>query len=95
MTNEETIVHQNGDVAVVPLLPSGQKITPGREVWQRAARTFLQLVAAGGLTALTDQIASDLPLSYAPYLVIGYGVVISWAQNFVEEHYPSLTILKK
>ena len=72
-----------------------QKPTPTKEVYQRAARTFLQLVAAGGLTALTNQIADDLPVTVAPYLVIVYGFVVSWAQNYLESKDVIPTILKK
>lgn len=72
-----------------------QKPTPPMEVRQRAIRTLLQLVAAGGLTALTDQIASDLPSSYAPYFVIVYTFIVSWAQNYLESKDVIPTILKK
>jgi hypothetical protein len=72
-----------------------QKPTPTREVYQRALRTLIQLIAAGGLTALTDQLASDMPAHVAPYLVILYAFVVSWAQNFIESKHPELTILKK
>ncbi len=72
-----------------------QKDTPQREVYQRVARTLLQLVAAGGLTALTNQLAQDMPIIYAPYLVIVYGVLVTFAQNYVESIKPELTILKK
>jgi hypothetical protein len=73
----------------------GQKPTPTKEVWQRAARTIIQLIAAGGLTALTDQIASDLPANYAVYFMILYTAVVSWSQNYLESKEVIPTILKK
>lgn len=69
--------------------------TPKVEVWQRALRTFIQLVAAGGLTALTDQIGHDLPVQYSAYFVIFYGFLVSFAQNYAESQGWIPTILKK
>jgi hypothetical protein len=72
-----------------------QQPTPPIEVWQRIARTGLQLLVAGGLTALTDQIASDLPVEYSAYFVIFYTIVVTAAQNYLESINKIPTILKK
>lgn len=93
--NNDNLIDDSGNVAVIPVLESGQKITPRREVWQRVARTGLQLVAAGGLTVLTDQIASDLQPQYAAYFLAVYTLGLTWLQNFIEEQWPQVTILKK
>lgn len=85
----------NQPVAVIPVMENGQKLTPRREVWQRVARTGLQLVAAGGLTALTTQVSEDVGPEYSVYILAGYTFVLTWLQNFVEETWPKLTILKK
>ena len=69
--------------------------TPKLEVVQRVMRTVLQLVAAGGLTALTNQVASDLPVSYSAYFVIFWTVVVTTAQNYLESTGKIPTILKK
>lgn len=94
MDNNDPVVN-DPNVAVVPVMENGQKYTPSREVWQRVGRTGLQLVAAGGLTALTTQIADDLPTVYAAYILGGYTFILTWVQNFVEETWPQFTILKK
>ena len=51
----------------------------------RVARTLLQLVAGGALYALTQQLTKDLPEAYAPYLVIGYTLLVALAQNLLED----------
>jgi hypothetical protein len=56
-----------------------------RETIYRVLRTLVQMVAGGGLAALTDQIVTDIPASYAPYAVIGYGLLVGVAQNLLEE----------
>ena len=52
---------------------------------RRAIRTAVQLVAAGGLTWLTEQLAKDLPAAYVPYLLGCYTVLVTLCQNKVEE----------
>ena len=51
----------------------------------RILRTLLQLIAGGALTALTDQLATDIPAAYAPYLVIAYTLLVTAVQNYLEE----------
>lgn len=51
----------------------------------RIIRTFIQLVAAGGLSWLTDQLAKDLPPQYVPYMFGVYMLLVTFAQNFVEQ----------
>ena len=51
---------------------------------RRGLRTLLQLLAAGGFTALFDQVAKDVPSSYAPYVLIVSALVIAIAQNWLE-----------
>lgn len=50
----------------------------------RVTRTLIQLVAAGGLYALTQQVADDVPTRYAPYVLLGYTLLVTLAQNLVE-----------
>ena len=51
----------------------------------RVARTLLQLIVGGGLYALTQQLAKDVPQAYAPYLVIFYTLLVALAQNLIED----------
>lgn len=51
----------------------------------RVTRTVLQLVAAGGLYALTQQIADDVPDRYAPYVLLAYTLIVTVSQNLVEQ----------
>lgn len=62
--------------------------------WRRAARTLLQLIASGALLALTDQLANDLPAAYQPYLLIAYTVIVSAAQNALEDAGAIPSVLK-
>jgi hypothetical protein len=64
------------------------------EATSRILRTVLQLIAGGALTALTDQIASDIPASYAPYIVLGYTLLVTAVQNYLEETGAMKPILK-
>lgn len=50
----------------------------------RAIRTLLQLVAAGGLTALVAALGDGLDTESAALLTIGWGVVVAFAQNLLE-----------
>ncbi len=52
---------------------------------RRALRTLIQLVAAGGLTWLTDQLAQDIPNEYVPYMVGAYTVLVTLCQNALED----------
>lgn len=62
--------------------------------WGRIVRTLIQLIAGGGLYALTQQLSSDLPGTYAPYLVILYTLIVSAAQNYLEDEGVVKPILK-
>jgi hypothetical protein len=61
---------------------------------RRVIRTFLQMVAAGGLTALVDQLATDVPATYAPYILIGFTLLVSFAQNWLEDNTNMPAVLK-
>ena len=52
---------------------------------RRAVRTLLQMIAAGGLTALVNQFATDVPARYAPYVLVGFTLLTSYAQNYAED----------
>lgn len=52
---------------------------------RRPLRTLVQLVAAGGLTALVNQLVIDLPAQYAVYVTIGFTLLVSFAQNYCED----------
>lgn len=52
---------------------------------RRFLRTLLQLIAGGGLTALVDQLALDIPTTYAPYLVIAFTLLVTLTQNLLED----------
>ena len=51
----------------------------------RIVRTVLQLVAGGLLYGLTEQLAKDIPARYAPYLILGYTLLVTVAQNVLED----------
>lgn len=53
--------------------------------WRRAFRTLVQIVAGGGLAWLTDQLATDLPAQYVPYMMGAYTVLVALAQNAAED----------
>lgn len=55
------------------------------ETGKRAIRTLIQLIAGGGLYALTEQIKSDLPASWGPYIVAFYTILVVVAMNECEE----------
>lgn len=61
---------------------------------RRALRTLMQLIAAGGLTALVDQLSHDLPTRYVPYVLIGMTLLVSFAQNWLEDNTGMPAILK-
>lgn len=53
--------------------------------WRRAVRTLLQLLAGGAFTALFDQVATDVPAAYTPYVVIASTLLVTTAQNYLED----------
>ncbi len=61
---------------------------------QRALRTVLQLIAAGGLTALVNTLAGGLSPSVAALILMAWGVVVSFAQNYLEDKGAVPAILK-
>lgn len=83
------------DVAVPVTDPGKQQLTTARDFWQRIARTLIQLIAAGGLTTLINQIVTDIPADWAPYILILNTLIVAAAQNGIENRYPAVTILKK
>jgi hypothetical protein len=50
----------------------------------RVLRTALQLVAAGGLTALLGQLAKDVPVQYSAYILLGSVLLVTFCQNLLE-----------
>lgn len=52
---------------------------------ERAIRSLIQLIAAGGLTALVNTLAGGLSPSVATIVLMVWGVVVSWAQNALED----------
>ncbi len=50
----------------------------------RILRTAAQLIAGGALTAFFTQVAKDVPMSYAPYIVIISTFLVTVCQNAVE-----------
>jgi len=59
--------------------------SPNNDWWRRGVRTLLQLLAGGAFAWLTDQLAVDLPAAYVPYVVGGYTVLVTLAQNALED----------
>ena len=53
---------------------------------RRTLRTLLQLIAAGGFTALVTQISKDVPDSYAPYILLVSALIVTLAQNLLENY---------
>jgi hypothetical protein len=51
----------------------------------RVLRTLIQLLAAGGFTALFEQIARDVPPGYTPYILILATLLVTAAQNGLEQ----------
>ena len=51
----------------------------------RILRTLLQLLAGGAFTVIFDQIVRDVPSSYQPYLVAIFTLLVTTAQNAVEQ----------
>jgi hypothetical protein len=51
----------------------------------RVLRTIVQLIAAGTLTVLVEQVARDVPAQYTPYILMIWMVIVTAAQNGVEQ----------
>jgi hypothetical protein len=51
----------------------------------RILRTMAQLLAAGGFTALFEQVAKDVPASYTPYVLLVSMLLVTIAQNVLEQ----------
>lgn len=58
---------------------------PQNDWWRRGVRTAIQLIAGGGLAALTDQIITDIDATYAVYVTAAYSFIVALAQNFAEQ----------
>jgi hypothetical protein len=65
-----------------------------RDTIYRVLRTLVQMVAGGGLTVLVDQLVTDVPASYAPYVLIGFTLAVGVAQNLLEEMGPLPALMK-
>lgn len=61
---------------------------------RRAIRTLMQLVVGGGLTALVNQLAGDVPTKYAPYILIGFTLLVAFCQNWLEDNTAFPAVLK-
>lgn len=55
------------------------------ETWKRVFRTLLQLVVSGGLTAAVTAISGGLAPAVAALVLAGWQLVVTWAQNSLEE----------
>lgn len=55
------------------------------DTWARIIRSLLQLVAGGALYGLTEQLAKDVPNAYAPYIILGYTLLVTVAQMLIED----------
>ena len=55
------------------------------DTWKRFFRTLLQLAAGGTFTVLFEQIAKDVPGGYTPYILIVSTLVVTLAQNAIED----------
>lgn len=62
---------------------------------KRGIRTLIQLVASGGLTALVDKLAGGLDPSYVALVLSGWQVVVTLAQNWLEDNTAFPAVLKK
>lgn len=51
----------------------------------RILRTIAQLIAGGLLTAFINQVITDVPAAYAPYVVLVSTLAVTICQNLVEE----------
>ena len=53
--------------------------------WRRGVRTIIQLIAGGGLTALFQQVATDLDAQYTAYVLMLSTFLVTVAQNYCED----------
>ncbi len=51
----------------------------------RILRTILQIGAAGGFTAVITEGAKLVPSQYAPMILAGSVIVVSFCQNLIEQ----------
>lgn len=51
----------------------------------RILRSIAQLIVGGALTGLVDQVVTDVPGSYAPYVALGFTLLVVLVQNLSEE----------
>lgn len=51
---------------------------------ERVMRTVFQLMVAGVLTGLVNQLILDLPPSWAPYIALAFAAVVTLVQNYAE-----------
>lgn len=79
----------------VPVTPQGQQVTTHRDIWQRVGRTLIQIIISGGLTALIDLAAQDVPAVVVPYLYAAVMLITVTAQNYAEGAGIIPTVLKK
>lgn len=52
--------------------------------WRKAARTLLQMAAAGSLTAVVDLVAHGLSPAAAGAVLVVWGVVVTFLHNYAE-----------
>lgn len=52
--------------------------------WRKAARTVLQMAAAGSLTAIVAAVADGLNPTVAGVVLAGWGVLVTFLQNYLE-----------
>jgi hypothetical protein len=52
--------------------------------WRKAARTVLQMAAAGSLTAVVAAVADGLNPTVAGFVLAGWGVLVTFLQNYLE-----------
>lgn len=62
--------------------------------FSRIGRTVLQLIAAGGLTALFEQITLDLPEPYNVYFPLIVAFLVTTLQNVLEDRGAVPALLK-
>jgi len=72
---------------------SGYNRTMSKAI-KRAVRSFIQFVAAGGVTALVDQLIVDLDPETAVIITIAFGTFVSYLQNALEDAGTVKPILK-
>jgi hypothetical protein len=60
----------------------------------RALRTLMQLIAGGGLTALVGMLLDGLSPEAAAFTTVITTFLVTFAQNWLEEHSVIPTVLK-